>query len=373
MTAQAPGIEGRIDIRFTPRSAAGERVEIMSQRPLQATRLLEGRTGDEVLERIALIFSLCAEAQQLAARQALRQAQGAGDSVLLNQRLTADMECARELLLRLFLDDRELLGNDQGAGTLPHINGLTPRMRESATETEQLTAIETLERLLLEHVFLRPAADWLDIDRIDELENWLTNNDSPASRMLHFICENGWASQGSNETLALPPLPAAQLMPHLSEDAYIARPHWLGRQYETSSLTRQRYHPLIAELHREFGSGLLTRYTARLIELAGLPGRMRETLRHALPLAQGGALPSGQGLAQVEAARGRLVHAVTLKGDHVAEYRILAPTEWNFHPRGPVARMLSSIKAHNDADWRMLAELCIRVIDPCVGYRLEVA
>ncbi|MBK6630066.1 MAG: nickel-dependent hydrogenase large subunit [Betaproteobacteria bacterium] len=36
----------------------------------------------------------------------------------------------------------------------------------------------------------------------------------------------------------------------------------------------------------------------------------------------------------METARGTLLHQVTLAGDHVAHYRIVAPTEWNFHPRG---------------------------------------
>ncbi|MEZ5703328.1 MAG: hypothetical protein R3E42_17330 [Burkholderiaceae bacterium] len=44
----------------------------------------------------------------------------------------------------------------------------------------------------------------------------------------------------------------------------------------------------------------------------------------------------GVGLAWVEMARGLLVHQVTLDagGDSVGRCRVVAPTEWNFHPLG---------------------------------------
>ena len=83
-------------------------------------------------------------------------------------------------------------------------------------------------------------------------------------------------------------------------------------------------------------------------------------------------LGKGRGLSQIEAARGRLVHGVLSEGNSVRDYRILAPTEWNFHPRGGLARALAGLEAGDEADLRGQASLLIEAVDPCVGYELRV-
>jgi len=76
----------------------------------------------------------------------------------------------------------------------------------------------------------------------------------------------------------------------------------------------------------------------------------------------------GIGVAQVEAARGRLVHAVEMSGERVARYRILAPTEWTFHPEGAAARGLEQIAARGGEHRLTLARLFMTAVDPCVGF-----
>ena len=134
-------------------------------------------------------------------------------------------------------------------------------------------------------------------------------------------------------------------------DDFIAAPLWASAPAESSPFTRQSGQALVADLTREQGNGLLTRLAAQLVELAvilaGLPVRLAA-------LAAGGdgpgekangigggaakaSLPDGVGLVQVQAARGLLVHRVAIQAGRVADYRILAPTEWNFHPQGAAA------------------------------------
>ena len=49
----------------------------------------------------------------------------------------------------------------------------------------------------------------------------------------------------------------------------------------------------------------------------------------------------GEGFAAVESPRGRLFHQIRLdRAGKVVNYAIVAPTEWNFHPRGPFVRQL---------------------------------
>jgi Ni,Fe-hydrogenase I large subunit len=78
-------------------------------------------------------------------------------------------------------------------------------------------------------------------------------------------------------------------------------------------------------------------------------------------------------LAQVEAARGRLVHRVDIDDrGMIQRYQILAPTEWNFHPRGIVRKGLGNLQGRNDEELDQLARIFINAVDPCVGYSLSI-
>jgi uptake hydrogenase large subunit len=123
-----------------------------------------------------------------------------------------------------------------------------------------------------------------------------------------------------------------------------------------------------------YGPGILTRLTALLTELAEIPGKMRE-LAQGIEEASGEAREplrrGGTGIGVAEAARGRLIHAVEISGGLVRNYRILAPTEWNFHPKGAAAKGLARIALAEPARRELLARLFIAATDPCVAYELR--
>jgi Ni,Fe-hydrogenase I large subunit len=111
-----------------------------------------------------------------------------------------------------------------------------------------------------------------------------------------------------------------------------------------------------------------------------LIARFVDVLRLAAPtgaerLAQG-ALPldGGAGIAWTEMARGLLVHWVQLEpsptGLRVADCRVLAPTEWNFHPRGLLARTLAGLRG---ADAAAQAARAAVAFDPCVEFSVDAA
>ncbi len=81
------------------------------------------------------------------------------------------------------------------------------------------------------------------------------------------------------------------------------------------------------------------------------------------------------GVGSAEAARGLLVHRVTIINGRVEQYQILAPTEWNFHPQGVVAQGLTAIAGSGaeGAELERLARLYITAVDPCVDYKLYVS
>lgn len=96
----------------------------------------------------------------------------------------------------------------------------------------------------------------------------------------------------------------------------------------------------------------------------------------AAPLALGAMrLGEGEALAWSEMARGLLLHRVRLGhgGDAalVADYRVLAPTEWNFHPQGTVAAMLARMPRAPDAGQARRIGVLAAAFDPCVTYQIE--
>ena len=125
--------------------------------------------------------------------------------------------------------------------------------------------------------------------------------------------------------------------------------------------------PLVDRLVERHGNGLLTRLVGRLTELARTFERVDEPPRKGTA-SQPASLGKGVGIGRAEAARGRLYHRLRLVDGVVEEYRILAPTEWNFAPGGVAARALSALSGPSR---ERQARLLINAIDPCVGYRLE--
>ena len=68
-------------------------------------------------------------------------------------------------------------------------------------------------------------------------------------------------------------------------------------------------------------------------------------------------------------ARGLLLHWVQLDEQHcVQDYRVLAPTEWNFHPDGALAQALTKLSPDDAA-----AAWCLTsAYDPCVQCSVNI-
>ena len=68
-----------------------------------------------------------------------------------------------------------------------------------------------------------------------------------------------------------------------------------------------------------------------------------------------------------EMARGLLVHAVRLEGGRISDYAIVAPTEWNFHPRGARFRELSGRPVRDEGEAKRALTFAAATLDPCVA------
>jgi hypothetical protein len=143
----------------------------------------------------------------------------------------------------------------------------------------------------------------------------------------------------------------------LNDAGFAERPLWRGAPAETGPWTRSG--------HAEAPRDVWERLGARLADLARIAS--------GVPLAQGAiALAPGVGLAWSEMARGLLLHAVELEagerdadGARAARYRVLAPTEWNFHPDGAFGRRVAEASL-DGAGMRLAAA----ALDPCVALEI---
>jgi coenzyme F420-reducing hydrogenase alpha subunit len=390
-------IEGKLRIELLCRDNRIQRVSIFSSRPLQLPLLFEGKAVEKVLQTLPMLYSICATAQANAAAIACRQAVGVSvdPNIQLAETLLVWFETAREHLWRILIDWPDYLSETGDTEQLPGLSQLIPEAKRALFDNmapafslqpllrpkaETLTGlIDRLARMLECSVFNMPAPDWHAMTSLEALERWMEAKETGAARYLQRVKDAGVAQLGQSGIGALPPIDAELMHARMQaddSDGFIAAPEWQSGPRETSCLTRQAEHPLIKAMEPVYGKGVLTRLVSRLVELASIQDRMKALLlaitRETEPTAAATpALPKGIGLGVVEAARGRLVHRASVRGNTIDRYQILAPTEWNFHPRGLVAEGLLRLACGDESTMQEHASLFISAVDPCVGYSFE--
>ena len=385
---------GRLNIQLR-RTARGLVREIRSTRPLMASNLFSGRTAAETAAVLPRLYSICSKAQSQACAAALEAATGLEPSyqALFARRLAVALETVREHLWRLLLDWPRLLGEppDQASAapllaevkrlsTLLDPEGRLFQLGTGALALDRRAASAQLGALagrIGACLFGQPIDDWRDhVSDGDGFEQWPATSDTLPARLLRDISLKGEAALGRCEIQPLPPLdPRALSERLLSADAgdFIAAPTWDGIPRETTPFTRRADRGPLRALRDRHGNGLLPRLSAPLIEVAELIAEMRSDLDGASPPpSPPTAIEPGLGLGQVEAARGRLAHLARVERGRVMDYRILAPTEWNFHPEGALALALAALPEMDERDLARLAEHLILAIDPCVGFDLHI-
>jgi len=400
------------------RSAGAAR--ITSTRPLAATRVFIGKPVTEVAPRLPLLYSVCATAQAVACVHASEQLLGLqpAPAVVLRRRLLLLAETAKEHLWRLLLDwpralasvtnappaDEPALGTALRAYlTLRRaMSGDTDPLRPGAqappTHSPVAKApLTTLAGIAEQHIFGVPSADWLrQVSSMGGLKRWAASHDTGPAKLVRIVGRDDLADLGRNPVPTLDLKPGCELLDQIRDalaaadaDAFVARPSIGGRPHETTPLAREAArHGLVAELVARHGNGLLPRLAALLVELARTLAALEATLNATMgselhgvgdrtttsPVEKGSASAS---IGIADAARGLLVHRLEATDGRVRGYRILAPTEWNFHPNGVVSEGLANIvqdlpSGADDALLRHRAALYVTAVDPCVPYRLEI-
>lgn len=338
---------------------------IVSSRPMLASRVARGRLADDLPGTLGALFTLCAHAHRLTARRAVAAAMGELAVSAAAERLALQAGTAREHVLRIAHDWHRLLPGAPAAEPALRLRSC-PLWRDDLAPAEQLA---DLPAWLAHHWLAEPVPSWLAAQRVDPLGwavHWCEQAETPLARLLRSQRVAMQAIAAPSQALRLLDAPRAT-MPRLArrmaeEPEFCARPDWLGAPAETGPWTRTADAASVP-IHNAW-----MRLVARLVDLLqlALPAGRDRLAEGALPLGP------GEAISWTEMARGLLVHWVQLEdgpqGPRVADCRVLAPTEWNFHPHGVLAQTLATLRGDDRAEQAARAAVAF---DPCVEFDVE--
>ena len=349
----------------------GVSARVESTRPVQACHVFQQCTVADTLKRLPLLFNICGQAQSVAAVRAIESISEnyASDSVEKQRDLLVAFESIREHLWRILLDWPVLAGEQPLTGKLSPWHQQLLALQNRINPNGELTQQPGQKAVAADFSSLNIPWQGLSTEIGEMLKG--DSGDIPLSTpecLLEPLRQQSWSALGGLYLDTLPEMPARELAEAFeSIHDFVALPEWAGKVFETGPYARQLNHPRLIQARELYGHGVYTRLTARIVEVSQLLDWISQSFQdNTMADLQRGE----QGIAQVEAVRGRLVHAVELKGDRISRYRILAPTEWNFHPQGIAMQMLSSLDDPEQIEKQ--AAWVIQAIDPCVGYDITV-
>ncbi|MDK9704903.1 MAG: nickel-dependent hydrogenase large subunit [Sulfuritalea sp.] len=317
---------GCVRLRLASTGGRISEVRVASERPAVAS-YLRGRAADDAVRLVPLLFALCGQAQGRAATLALAAARGTDFPAQLDPAI--QREALREHLWRWLLD--------------------LPVQFGDAAMREEFVA----------------AAGWVGKGQRDELAALL--NDARIEALCRRLAEMEDASDSAPRFLpSLDARASLDCWPRLDAD-FCRMPHWQGAAAETGAIARR--HPGTGATTAATTSAFAARWLARLGELRDwASGTEKVGAGGTASAAQSG---TGRGRALVETARGLLMHEIALDGERIADYFIVAPTEWNFHPQGPLAGWLTGRDANDREAVQAFAARAVAALDPCVRWELE--
>lgn len=371
-TAPSPlqALTGRVQLR----PAAGLPA-VHNSRPALAERLAPGRTADELPRLLASLFTLCAHAHRSCAEQAIAAARGVVTPASPASAQALQLGTLRDQVLRISHDwPRQLHLRDNTTHSAVLLRSC-PLWRDDLSPDERLAELpawlahhwlgESIDHWLARHEAdpTGAAAAWAIAHRGTSavallLRRLLAEPISPMERPIPGHSLNILQQPGE-----LPAL--AHQMAHTP--GFCSQPDWHNTPASTGPWSRVN-DPLPAPDTATTAWHLLV---ARIVDVLRLSGPQGATwLSHgALPL------PDHEGLAWCEMARGLLLHWVKLTpdGQRIEAYRVLAPTEWNFHAEGPLALALARLEVDRPRDELLAASRCLAVaFDPCVDFEVHL-
>ena len=362
-------LEGHVDIIVDWDGKHILNADVSSVRPNVADHLLKGRPVEEAPVMLGRLFTLCGTSQGMAARLACDAATGRAqdDGVFRSAQWGVITELLREHLWRMLMDWPQRLG---GQPEIVHMQGL---LRGLPSPQSSVDDISRFRDKVAGIIFGESADAWLENGNMDNWQAWAERQNTSIARLMSEV----WRMA---QEIKLDP----QLLPHpfetsdarelneqmVTNPGFSQEPSWHDGAVETGPLSRMIHHPVLTD-----ASGLLVaRMLSRLAEIPVMIRRLEQLVGGDTKLDIAGQmkLSEDEGCAWVETSRGLLVHRVRTENGELRQYQIVAPTEWNFHPKGPCRRALASISANTEEMLRRSIDLVVTALDPCVHYQVKI-
>ncbi len=319
---------GAVRITLGVRDEVVADVRIASRRP-DVTAVFCGRTIAEALPLVPLVFAVCGRAQGRAAALAVAAAQGVETAPCLDAQV--EREVIREHLWRLLLDLPPLLGLDPEPGLF--------RTAQSALAADDRDGVQAV---LAAEFWNRLMGALAGLDAAMEVDAGATALLPVLSARQSFqhwpVLDRDFATSPSWQ------LDAAETGAHA---------RWQGQNPASAGPLAARWHARCAEVWSWAGGGSKVG-AGGTVSAARLPG------------------DAACGRALVDTARGLLMHEVELSGDRIARHVIVAPTEWNFHPRGRLFDWLHRRPWAGEAELHGFVAHAVAALDPCVRWELVI-
>jgi hypothetical protein len=335
-------------------------LDIHQQRPAIA-RALVGLPASVALQRIPGLLPICGGAQAIAAARAVAAAQGRPQQSQAGPDSSLWQEQALACGWRLSVDWPDLLGEARQMAALKKLYQAQDDKQRAAALGQMLKGLDAVHSL-------------------SALLAWVQDSDCLAARVVRRA---GEAAADQATVLPPPALDEAGLRSKACA-ALVAEPFDpqdpAGGPLEVGPLAMGR-DPLVVELQGSMGSTVLSRLLAQVLDARFIVRALLENRAEQQSTAQSHAWSNAQaddansGIGCAVTARGPVFHQVRLAAgagtaaDTVADWRVLAPTDWHFGRRGPVARELANLATPT----REHVALLVASYDPCAPWTLHQA
>lgn len=324
MTTIDPG-----EIRITADLVGGavSAVRIENRRPVSLASAFAGRSAAEVAAAVGMIHGLCGRSHAAGIRFA--HAAATGETIGEAERSEWVLRLAAE---RLGEHLRGVVGAAAGEAARAVATGAAAVARTGRIDGERMAAIA-------------------------------------AGLAALGIADGGPASAApAGPVDALGPADDDDVVAALARDpGFVRTPRLKGRAPETGPAARMGSSAV------DPGAARAARQTeiaaaAGLLALAAAGGSAAPAVN---AVVRSGRVGPHSGFAAVETPRGCLHTLLTVQGDgRLSSIRVLAPTEWNFHPDGPLARCLIGWRPEGGLPDAILTRAA--AFDPCVRFSAAV-
>ena len=245
--------EGRLLIHLDRGTDGRVEVRLQSSRPFAAVRWFEGKTVDETLRVLPMLYRICGTAQAVAAVTAVEDARqdAAPPAQIAARQMLVLAETLREHLLRILSGWRD--SGDQRASPpttdislalvmqlplrlrnilFPENDAFVPGGGRLVIDAEGFGQwLDQVRQLVGKAVLGMPDRQWQALSDAKAILEWAGSSPGAAAAFVRTIADHDWCDIGATQALSMPALDSKALAARMDDTHgmdFAARPDWNG-------------------------------------------------------------------------------------------------------------------------------------------------